>query len=82
MPRYALALLQELVAPLQAALDGSLDGPGQLSTVLLCKTLLSFLPRMSLRDMPYNLLREYRIAPIESGVMAAKRHISLSGQAM
>ena len=33
VPEYALALLRELVTPLQAALAGSLDGPGQLSTL-------------------------------------------------
>lgn len=78
---YCLGLLNELIQPLQAAVSGSLSGSGQLSTVLLCETLLSLLPRMSVKDMPYDLLRHYNITPIEGGVIAAKRHLSLCGQA-
>ena len=81
VPRYALALLKELIQPLQAALNGSLEGPGQLSTVLLCETILSLLPKMSLKDMPYKVLRDYNITPIEGGVIGSLRHITLSGSA-
>ena len=49
-----------------------------MGTVLLCETLLSLLPSMSTKDMPYHLLREYNITPIDSGVMAGERHLSLS----
>lgn len=57
-------------------------GTGQLSTVLLCETLLSLLPKMAVKDMPYQLLRDYKITPIESGVMATKKRLTLSGQAV
>lgn len=78
---YCLSLLNELIQPLKAAITGSLSGSGQLSTVLLCETLLALLPRMSVKDMPYDLLRAFNITPIEGGVMAAKRHLSLCGHA-
>ena len=76
MSQYALRLVDELHAPLTAALSTN-DG-GMMGTVLLCETLLSLLPSMSTKDMPYHLLREYNITPIDSGVMAGERHLSLS----
>ena len=36
---------------------------------------------MSLKDMPYKVLRDYNITPIEGGVIGSHRHISLSGSA-
>lgn len=79
MEKYAQSLIWELTEPLVAALDGSLDGPGQIATVLLCETLLCLVPKMSLKDMPYKLLQEYNIMPIEGGVIGSKRRLCLSG---
>lgn len=54
-----------------------MEGAGTMGTVLLCETLLSLLPTMSTKDMPYHLLREYDVTPIASGVMARERRLSL-----
>lgn len=75
MLRYAQSLVQELHDPLVTAL--MTDGTGMMGTVLLCETLLSLIPTMSTKDMPYHLLREYDITPIGSGVMARERRLSL-----
>lgn len=54
MLQFALGLVQELHDPLVAALVTG--GVGMMGTVLLCETLLSLLPTMSTKDMPYHLL--------------------------
>ena len=77
MPNYAGSLVRELATPLLAALNGLLEGPGKISTILLCETLLGLLPKMSLKDMPYSLLRDYKVMPVEGGVIGTKRHIHL-----
>lgn len=69
-------MVKELYAPLVTSL--LTEGTGMMGTVLLCETLLSLLPSMSTKDMPYHLLREYNITPIDSGVIAKERHLSLS----
>lgn len=74
---FTLALVQELHDPLVKAL--TMDGEGMMGTVLLCESLLSLLPTMSTKDMPYHLLRAYNITPIGSGVIAKERHLSLVG---
>ena len=73
--QYALNLVKELYDPLVTAL--SVDGMGMMGTVLLCESVLSLLPTMSTKDMPYHLLRHYDITPIRSGVMARERRLSL-----
>ena len=75
MLRFALKTTQELYDPLVAALGTG--GAGMMGTVLLCETLLSFLPNMSTKDRPYHLLRHYNITPITSGVMATERRLTL-----
>ena len=74
-------MIQELFDPLQASYTGQLEGKGALSTVLLCESILSFLPSMSTKDAPYHLFKEYDITPITSGVIATKRRINLEGHA-
>ena len=60
--------LDELYTPLLTAM--ATGGVGLMGTVLLCETLLSLLPTMSTKDMPYRLLRDYDITLIGSGIMA------------
>lgn len=81
MVGYCNSLVEELYAPLKAAYRGDLEGKrGELSTVLLCESLLAMLPSMSTKDMPYGLLKQYDIVPMTSGSMARNRHISLRGR--
>lgn len=75
MYRAVHGLVVELYRPLLTALETG--GSGMMGTVLLCETLLSLLPIMSTKDMPYHLLREYDITPIGSGVMWRERRLSL-----
>ena len=72
----------ELQDPLDATHAGVMDGVGAVSTALLCETLLSMLPSMNTRHMPYALLKEYHVVPIESGVIGRTNHISLQGLAV
>ena len=69
--------MEELHAPLLAAHSGVIDGQGAVATTLLCETLLSMLPTMSLKDRPYRLLKDYHITPIESGVIGRLNRICL-----
>lgn len=69
-------MVKELYDPLVTVM--MTDGVGMMGTVLLCETLLLLLSSMSTKDMPYHLLREYDITPIDSGVMARERRLSLS----
>ena len=75
---YSLAVVEELFDPLLVSLEDAFLGAESLATVLLCETVLSILPSMSVRDMPYALLREYNIAPLGQGVIARKRRLVLS----
>ena len=54
-----------------------MEGKGAIATMLLCESLLSLLPTMSLRDMPYKLLREYEITPFTSGCIANEKRLLL-----
>lgn len=82
MPNYPKGLIEELHAPLFAVHAGLISGTGGVATVLLCETLLSLLPKMSLKDKPYHLLRHYHITPIESGVIGQLNRICLRGSAV
>ena len=62
MRDYAKNLFWELITPLRAALEGTLSGPFMIPTVLLCETLLAFLPSMSTRGQSYEILKDYKIA--------------------
>ena len=59
-------LLKELWDPLRAALDGTLTGRGTLATVLLCKSMLSYLPTGFEVDQPRWLLKAYDVMPVRS----------------
>lgn len=77
IPQYTTAVVKELFAPLEASYMGVVGSEG-LPTLLLCESLLSLLPTMSLRDMPYKLLREYEITPFTSGSIAREGRILLA----
>ena len=62
-PGYVASLVEELYAPLRAAVKGTLAGEGTLGTVLMCETLLSFLPSGTVKDQPSAVLRAYDVAP-------------------
>lgn len=70
--------MKELYAPLEASYRGALEGQGAVATLLLCESLLSLLPSMSVRDMPYTLLRKYEITPFTSGSIGRENRILLS----
>ena len=61
---YVQSLVNELYEPLQAAIDGNLTGTaGTLGTVLLCETLLSYLPTCNPMNQPYRILSAYDVEP-------------------
>ena len=60
---------------MQAAIDGTLTGPGTLGTVLLCETLLTFLCTGSYKNLPYKLLKAY-IGPLSA--LCHTRRVNLS----
>lgn len=58
--------MKELYQPLRAAIRGTLQGPGTLGTVLLCETLLSYLPTGSTKEQPNRLLKAYDLVPMST----------------
>ena len=60
---YLRSLVNELYEPLQAAINGNLTGTGTLGTVLLCGTLLSYLPTCNLINQPYRILTANDVEP-------------------
>lgn len=76
---YSLQLINELYALKAIHSSEEPAGSGTISTALMCETILSFLPSTAFRDQPYKLLRNYQIAPLESGVIGREQHISLKG---
>ena len=70
-------MVKELFDPLEDSVTGAFCGRESVATILLCETVLSLLPSMSVRDMPYRLLRDYEIAPISSGIIGRKKRILL-----
>lgn len=61
---YVGAMVKELYGPLEAAVQGTLTGPGTLGTVLLCESLLSFLPSGCVLEQPIRLFQAYDILPL------------------
>ena len=76
---YVQRTIMELYAPLPAALEGTLDGPGTLGTVLLCETLLSFLPNGFSKFQPTKLLNAYSVTPLS--VMQTNKRLDLTRHA-
>ena len=77
MPRgqfgdYVNKIVAELHNPLLAAINGTLSGPGTLATIVLCETLLSFLPTCMPKGQPYHLLHAYDLVPL-SALESTKR---------
>lgn len=82
MVAYCSSIIDELYAPLEASIVGAGSDRASLPTVLMCETILSLLPSMSTKDAPYDLLKDYLIAPMESGVISTERRLLLSGCAV
>ena len=76
MGQYAKGLVAELIQPLHASINGR-NGPEVAATIILCETLLSLLPSMTVKDLPYNLLKGYEIMPMHSATMALRNRLTL-----
>ena len=50
-----------------------LSQPMLVLCVLLAETLLAFLPTMSTHNITYDILKEYQIVPLQSGLMQHKK---------
>ena len=70
--RYVQNVVKELYEPLRAAVHGTLNGPGTLGTILLCETLISYLPTCMFKDQPYRMLRAYDLVPV-TALQSTKR---------
>ena len=76
--RYATNLVQELMEPLRSIIQNPTHGRGIVATLIFCETLLSLLPSMSVKDMPYKLLKGYNIMPLHSGLMATHKRLNMT----
>ena len=65
----------ELYDSVEAVVKGRLQGQGALATLVLCESLLSFLPTDSSRENNYRLLKEYEVMPL--GTLEQNRRIDL-----
>ena len=83
---YVRAMVDELYAPLVAAIDGQLTGPGTLGTVALCECLLTLLSSWQITDQPYKMFRAYKILPLSNLQVTRKvdlsRYATLQGGVM
>ena len=68
-------VIKELYGPLEEAVKGTLTGPGTLGTVVLCESLLSFLPSGSPLDQPTYVFRANDILPL--GKLQMSRRVDL-----
>ena len=73
LSNYATNLVKELMQPLRISVQHHSHGPGDLATIILSETILSLLPTMSVKDMPYWLLRSYQIMPLHPATMAGHK---------
>ena len=55
-----------------------LSQPMLVLCVLLAETLLAFLPTMSTHNITYDILKEYQIVPLQSGLMQHKKRVCLA----
>ena len=65
----------ELYYSVEAVVKGRLQGQGALPTLVLCESLLSFLPTGSSKENNYRLLKEYEVMPL--GILKQNRRIDL-----
>ena len=65
----------ELYDSVEAVVKGRLQGQGALPTLVLCESLLSFLPTGSSKENNYRLLKEYEVMPL--GTLEQNRRIDL-----
>ena len=70
--------MKELYAPLVAAVDGVLTGPGTLGTVLLCESLISSLSSLLYLNQPLNVFKAYKILPVASNSWVAQKVVKMS----
>ena len=66
----------ELYDAVEAMVKGRLTGSGVLGTLVLCESLLSFLPTRNSTNQPSRLLKEYNVVPL--GTLRTRRRIDLS----
>ena len=74
-PGYVTKLVGELYDSVEAVVKVRLQGQGALATLVLCESLLSFLPTGSSRENNYRLLKEYEVMPL--GTLEQNRRIDL-----
>ena len=60
---------------MQAAIQGTLAGPGALGTVILCESLINFLVTGTSQHQSYQVLKAYDVVPISA--LAKTRRIDL-----
>jgi hypothetical protein len=72
---YVQNLITELYQPMQAAIDGTLTGPGALGTVILCESLVNFLVTGSNLYQTYKVLKAYDVVPLSA--LAKTRRVDL-----
>lgn len=74
-PGYVTRMVGELYDSVEAVVKGRVQGQGALATIVLCESLLSFLPSGSSKEQNYRLLKEYEIMPW--GTLEQNRRIDL-----
>ena len=72
---YVQNIITELYQPMQAAIQGTLTGPGALGTVILCESLVNFLVTGSSLYQTYSVLKAYDIVPLSA--LARTRRVDL-----
>ena len=78
MKLYAQKVFNDLIQPLKAAGNGTFTGPNTIATVLLAETLLAFLPTMLTHNITCDILKEYQIIPLQSGLMQHNQRVRLA----
>ena len=75
---YATHLVQEFMQPLRSTIQHATHSHRIIVTLIICETILSLLPIMSIKDMLYKLLKGYNIMPPHSGMMAIHKHLMIN----
>ena len=60
---YVTSVVEDLYKTVEAAIQGTITSAGTLGTVLLCETLLSYLPTSCTWNQPYSVLNAYGVTP-------------------
>ena len=72
---YVQNIVTELYQPMQAAIQGTLIGPGILGTVILCESLINFLVMGSNQYQSYGVLKAYDVVLLSA--LARTRRVDL-----